>query len=256
MTRRFRSPTDPVERAGVPPEDPEGRVWARPAPLAWTGRGPAAMDMTEVEMNATLSGPGMVPVAVDGIAVLGRSAAATHSSTFPVELGRVTASDRSAAAHLTTFLVARERRAAAAAPNLASPVGRVGRATASNRPAGVAPNLPSPTPLDGQVTALDRSAAATHDQTSPATGDFAPAHPAPPHQPTQTFAPTPPRAYAAPALTGGTPRTQRNRVVALAGYPQRICGQLGGLWITQGHRGGNPVADRMTPAHAGRGEWA
>lgn len=105
MTRRFRSPTDPVERAGVPPEDPGGRVWARPAPLAWT--------------------------------------------------------------------------------------------ECRREPAG----------------------------------------------------------KAAPTLTGGAPRTQRNRVVALAGYPQQICGQLAGLWITQGHRGGNPVADWMTPAGAGRGEW-
>ncbi len=49
--------------------------------------------------------------------------------------------------------------------------------------------------------------------------------------------------------------TESSAVIALAGYPQQICGQLGGLWITQGHRGDTAVTDRMTPAGAGRGEW-
>ncbi|GAA1029977.1 hypothetical protein GCM10009565_63460 [Amycolatopsis albidoflavus] len=107
-------------------------------------------------------------------------------------------------------------------------------APATNQPAATTPHLASPPAVPSAPT---------------------PAHTAQPHQPPRTLAPTPPRAYAAPTLTGGTPRTQRNRVVALAGYPQQICGQLVGLWITQGHRGDNPVADRMTPAGAGRGEW-
>lgn len=173
MTRRFRSPTDPVERAGVPPEDPEGRAWARPAPLAWIAPGQAAA--TNMEMNVTLGSLDSAPV-TGQLVVLGGLAAG---------------------------------RSAAATPR---------------------------TPMS-----------------SPA-APSGPVRPAPPHQPARTLPPTPSRAYAAPALTGGTPRTQRIRVVALAGYPQQICGQLGGLWITQGHRGDNPVADRMTPAGAGRGE--
>ncbi|SFO13927.1 hypothetical protein SAMN05421854_101763 [Amycolatopsis rubida] len=216
MTRRFRSPTDPVERAGVPPEDPEGRVWARPAPLAWTAGAPAAMAMTEVEMNATLSRPGAAPAESDGAVVLDRSAGAVRDLASLVVLGgRAVVPDRSVVAHALTSLVV----------------------------------------LGGRAVAPD-SSAATNNLTSSAASDLTPAHPNPPHQPTRTFAPTPSRAYAAPTLTGGTPRTQRNRVVALAGYPQQICGQLDGLWITQGHRGDNPVADRMTQAGAGRGEWA
>lgn len=173
MTRRFRSPTDPVERAGVPPEDPEGRAWARPAPLAWIAPGqPAA---TNMEMNVTLGSLDSAPV-TGQLAVLDGLAAGRSAATPP------------------------HTPMASAAPS-----GRV--------------------------------------------------RPAPQDQPARTLPPTPSRAYAAPALTGGTPRTQRNRAVALAGYPQQICGQLAGLWITQGHRGDNPVADRMTPAVAGRGEW-
>jgi len=56
----------------------------------------------------------------------------------------------------------------------------------------------------------------------------------------------------APTHHGGTPRTQRNRGIALAGYPQRICGQLVGLWITQGQ--GADRVGRTAPDGAGRGE--
>ncbi|MYW97056.1 hypothetical protein G3I59_42210 [Amycolatopsis rubida] len=211
-------------------------------------------------MNATLSRPGAAPAESDGAVVLDRSAGAVRDLASLVVLGgRAVVLDRSAVAHALTSLVVLGGRAvapdrSAATNSLTSLVVLGGRAVVPDRSV-VAHALTSLVVLGGRATAPDRSAA-TNNLTSSAASDLTPAHPNPPHQPTRSFAPTPSRAYAAPTLTGGTPRTQRNRVVALAGYPQQICGQLDGLWITQGHRGDNPVADRMTQAGAGRGEWA